>query len=158
MAMRWVVRVTTHSPLRVLIVEHEALLAMELEELLIEAGHEVVGWATSADEAMVLAKIKQPDLAFIDLQLKDGDSLFALAAQIRAISNVVVVFITANAGVLPECYGGAVGVIAKPYSADSIRAVFRYLHEGLRKTRPLSVQPTSLSLSPRYRETWGGVP
>jgi len=36
------------EPLKVLIVEDEALLAMELESLVEEAGHSVVGWATSS--------------------------------------------------------------------------------------------------------------
>ncbi|TIU19091.1 MAG: response regulator, partial [Mesorhizobium sp.] len=40
-----------NEPLKVLIVEDEALLAMELESLVQDAGHSVVGWATSLAEA-----------------------------------------------------------------------------------------------------------
>ena len=39
------------EPLKVLIVEDEALLAMELESLVEEAGHSVVGWATSSADS-----------------------------------------------------------------------------------------------------------
>lgn len=146
-----------HAPLRVLIVEDEALLAMELESLLIEAGHEVIGWATSADDAVVLAKVKQPDLAFVDLQLKDGDTGIALAAQIRAVADSLVVFITANIALLPEDYAGAVGVIAKPYSISGLQAVMQYLHDGVRKPPPLGSQPNGLSLAPGFRKSWGAV-
>ena len=53
------------APLRVLIVEDEALLAMELEALVEEAGHEVVGWAVSSREALALLDTTAADLAFV---------------------------------------------------------------------------------------------
>ena len=65
-----------------------------------------------------------------------------------------VIFLTANPGLLPADYGGAIGVIAKPYSDHGIRASLRYLQEGLRRPPPSSILPSSLSLSTRYRDEW----
>ena len=45
---------TIEEPLRVLIVEDEALVAIEIESLLEENGHVVVGWATTFAEARQL--------------------------------------------------------------------------------------------------------
>jgi len=145
---------TQYAPLRILIVEDEALLALELQALLTEAGHEVVGWAASSAEARALAQSKQPDLAFVDLQLSDGDSGIELVAQMREGADFHAIFLTANPGMLPADYGGAMGVIAKPYSVHGILAALRYLHEGLRKPPPLSALPSSLSLSSRYVNEW----
>jgi hypothetical protein len=55
---------------------------------------------------------------------------------------------------LPADYGGAIGVIAKPYSVDGILEVLHYLHEGLRGPPPSRSLPTSLSLSARYVHEW----
>ena len=51
------------DPLRVLIVEDEALLALQIELLLLEAGHEPVGHAMDCEEAIELARETHPDLA-----------------------------------------------------------------------------------------------
>jgi CheY-like chemotaxis protein len=154
MSQHQAIAVTTYTPLRILIVEDEALLAMELEALLSEAGHEVVGWATSAAEALQLATTKRPDLAFVDLQLSDGNFGIELAVRMHDIAGCAAVFITANTAVLPADYGGAVGVIAKPYSVSGLLSVLRYLHEGLRRPPPLTELPSSLQLSPHYLQFW----
>src|SRR4028119_774104 len=60
------------GPLRVLIVEDEALLAMQVECLLLEAGHEPVGHALDSGEALTLARALSPDLALVDVHLRDG--------------------------------------------------------------------------------------
>jgi CheY-like chemotaxis protein len=141
-------------PLRVLIVEDEALLAMQLDALLMDAGHEVVGWAMTADEAMEIFHHAQPDLAFVDLHLGDGPTGIDVARQIQAAGTSVVVFVTANSKMLPEDFAGAVGVIAKPYSMHGIEAALTYLHEGIRTPPPGCALPRSLILAPAYRERW----
>ena len=61
--------------LRIVIVENELLLRLLAEDLVIALGHDVVGWAHSADEAVELADRSQPDLILMDIQLgghRDG--------------------------------------------------------------------------------------
>ena len=58
--------------MRVLIVEDEALVALELEELLLDEGFEVVGSAANAAQAIDLGRRHRPDLALLDLNLADG--------------------------------------------------------------------------------------
>lgn len=142
------------SPLRVLIVEDEALLAMQLDALLMDAGHEVVGWAMNAEEAVEICHLAQPDLAFVDLQLGDGPSGIYVAREIQASHASVVVFVTASSTMLPEDFAGAIGVISKPYSMQGIEAALSYLHEGIRTPPPGRALPGSLTLAPAYRERW----
>lgn len=141
-------------PLRVLIVEDEALLAMQLDALLMDAGHEVVGWAMNADEAMQIFHHAKPDLAFVDLQLGEGPSGIDVAREIQATDSSVVVFVTANSKMLPDDFAGAIGVISKPYSMQGIEAALTYLHEGIRTPPPGCALPRSLTLAPAYRERW----
>ena len=63
-----------HGALRVLIVEDEPLLGMELEEVVGLAGHEVIGWATGSASAIALSEARSPDFAFVDLRLRDGET------------------------------------------------------------------------------------
>lgn len=62
----------TPMPLRVLVVEDEVLIALELEFLLGDLGHVTVGVAGSSQEAIALGRHTVPDVAFVDIHLIDG--------------------------------------------------------------------------------------
>jgi two-component system, response regulator PdtaR len=49
--------------MRVLIVEDEPVIGMELEDAVVEAGHEVIGWATGHARAIATAEARSPELA-----------------------------------------------------------------------------------------------
>lgn len=142
------------EPLRVMIVEDEALLAMELEGLVEEAGHTVVGWATSSKEARRLVDLIDADIAFVDVHLTDGPTGVEVAQYIADKKASMVIFMTANPKRLPENFAGAVGVIAKPYTMNGLLAALRYLQEGVRRPPPVSDLPVGFTLSPTYRVDW----
>lgn len=143
-----------NEPLKVLIVEDEALLFMELESLVQDAGHSVVGWATSSAEARRLVDTLDADIAFVDVHLTDGATGVAVARYIEERKSSMVVFMTANPRRLPENFAGAVGVIAKPYTMNGLIAALRYLQEGVREPPPVSVLPVGFTLSPDYKLNW----
>ena len=142
-----------HTPLRILIVEDEALPAMLLQGYLEDAGHEVVGWATTADAALQLCKETQPDMAFVDLHLADGLTGLKVAKEFCDAQRAVI-FVTANSRMLPDDYAGAIGCIGKPYSMHGIRRALEYLEEGVRNPPPRCVRPSSLTLAPQYERRW----
>lgn len=142
------------QPLRVLIVEDEALLAMELESIVEDAGHSVVGWATSSAEAMKLVDQTQADVAFVDMHLTDGATGLDVAAYIRDSRSAMVVFLTANPKRIGDDFAGAVGVIGKPYTVNGLMAALRYIQEGVRTPPPVSERPSGFTLSPQYRSEW----
>ncbi|MGO4386652.1 response regulator [Microvirga sp. 2YAF29] len=115
--------------MRILIVEDEFLIALELESLLQDIGHDVVGIAASSAEAIDLARQSSPDLAFVDVHLSDG--LTGIDAA-RALSEkeVTVLFMTANAKRIPEDFAGARGVIAKPYTERGVKEALAYVTAG----------------------------
>lgn len=146
------------EPLKVLIVEDEALLALELEGLLEDAGHKVVGWATSSEEARAMIDTVDADLAFVDIHLNDGPTGVGLAEYIVSRKGSTVVFLTANPKRIPTNFSGAVGVIAKPYTMNGLTAALRYLHEGVRRPPPVSALPVGFTLAPAFRLSWGAQP
>lgn len=142
------------EPLKIIIVEDEALLALELEGLIEDSGNSVVGWATDFAEAKALVDANEADIAFVDLNLADGPTGVSIAEYIRDSGRSLAVFMTANPRSLPENFAGAVGVIAKPYTMSGLTAALTYLKEGVREPPPASSLPVGFVLSPDYAANW----
>lgn len=115
------------EPLRVLIVEDEILIALELESLLQDDGHQVLGIAATSDEAIRAGEMLRPDLAFVDIHLADGPTGVDVARRLASLGDTTVLFMTANAKRVPEDFAGALGVIAKPYSERGVRQALTYV-------------------------------
>jgi len=105
--------------MRVLIVEDEALIALELERIVAEVGHTAVGPVTTVEQA--LAHAPRVDVALVDLGLADGMSGAALARRLTDRFGVSVVFVTGSPGDVGHGLYGAVDIIGKPFSDDRIK-------------------------------------
>jgi CheY-like chemotaxis protein len=142
-------------PLRFLIVEDDALLALDLEMVIEDAGHIVVAEAASLDGVVALSGSIVPDVAFIDIQLAKGSSGLDVCAQVRQQwTAAIIVFVTANVRLVPSDFAGAHGVIPKPFSRNGLRSALRYLEEGVCRPPPTSALPQSFIASPAFAATW----
>ena len=142
-------------PLAVLIVEDEALLAMDIEAMIEDVGHRVVGEAASLFDVEALDAALCPDLAFVDIQLAKGTSGLDVSSLIRTRwPRTFIVFVTANPKKLPPDYGGGHGVIPKPFSRNGLLSAMRYIEEGICTPPPVSPQPTSFLASPQFAASW----
>ncbi|TGD99864.1 response regulator [Methylobacterium nonmethylotrophicum] len=136
--------------LRVLIVEDEAFIALELECLLEEAGHVPVGVAARAAEAVAMGRDLAPDVALVDIHLADGPTGVTVARALSARPGTTVLFTTANAKRVPDDFAGAAGIIAKPYSERVIRAALAYVAGRYHGGTPAEV-PDGVVLAPGDR-------
>lgn len=66
--------------LRILVAEDEAIIRLDLAEMLTEAGHEVVGQASNGEQAVELAMELQPDLVILDVKMPVMDGISAAEA------------------------------------------------------------------------------
>lgn len=137
--------------MRVLLVEDEALILMQLEVLVEEAGHLVVGTATRSAEAVEVAFATRPDVVLLDLSLSDGDSGLDVAAALQPISGLVVVFITANPRRLGNHLAGAAGVITKPFSRAVLVRGLSYVEECVRNPPPVGLPPIGMRMAPHFQ-------
>jgi DNA-directed RNA polymerase specialized sigma24 family protein len=109
----------------VLIIEDEPLIALDLQNLVEELGHNVVDVARTHVEALkAIATRKKPGLILADIQLADGSSGLEAVNEILEQFEVPVIFITAFperflTGAPPE----PAFLIAKPFNVDALRAV-----------------------------------
>lgn len=139
------------ATLGVLIIEDEALLALDLEAIIHEAGHRVVGDAMCLADLKALGDLESPELAFVDLHLADGDLGTDACCWIRERwPSTLIVFVTANAGELGSDFGGGHGVIPKPFSQAGVTAALRYLEQAISDPPPSLEAPSSFSPSPDF--------
>lgn len=142
--------------LEFLIVEDEALLAMDIEAIVEDCGHRVVAEAASLADVEALQALAAPDIALVDVQLAMGSSGLDVCALIQARwRGTVIVFLTANSAKLPADFAGAHGVIPKPFSRNGLKSALRYIHEGVTTPPPASSRPASFEAAPAICSRWG---
>jgi CheY-like chemotaxis protein len=108
---------------RILIIEDEAIIALDLESIVTELGHEVAGIATSKAEAVSLAHQERPDLILADINLGAGGSGLEAVVEILRTFSVPVIFVTAYpesllTGERPE----PTHLITKPFVPETLQA------------------------------------
>ncbi|WP_062561606.1 response regulator [Paracoccus aminovorans] len=123
---------------KVMVIEDETIIAMDLKGIVQAMGHDVTGIARTHKAAVELAHQKRPDLILADIQLADGSSgIDAVNELLADMGDIPVIFITAFperllTGDRPE----PAFLISKPYSEEQVRsavsqAMFFASTEGL---------------------------
>lgn len=108
--------------LRILLAEDEALIRMDLAEMLTEAGHQIVGQASDGEQAVSLAQETQPDLVVMDIKMPGMDGISA-AEQIGRDGVAPVVMLTAFSDknlVERARDAGVMSYVVKPFSAADV--------------------------------------
>ena len=107
--------------MRILIVEDEALIAWMLADSLEDAGHEVVGPAATMAEALALCEAAAPpELAVLDINLRDGSNGVDVARALLDRWGVLSIFASAQAVEGRRARGTALGCIGKPYAVETV--------------------------------------
>ena len=113
-------------PRRVVIAEDEALIRLDLAEMLRDEGYQVVGEAGDGQEAVDLAEALRPDLVIMDVKMPRRDGIDA-AAEIAAKRIAPIVILTAFSQrdlVEKARDAGAMAYLVKPFSiSDLIPAI-----------------------------------
>ena len=115
-------------PRRVLIVEDEALIAMDLERRLINLGYNVVSVVDNHDDALVAFKQERPDIVLMDINLANSKNGIEVAKALKQISDTPVVFITAyndDQTVKMATAMAPYGYLIKPFDDRSLTVTIR---------------------------------
>jgi response regulator NasT len=105
---------------RILVAEDEALIRLDLVEMLTEAGYEVVAQATNGVEAIALAKEFKPDLAMLDVKMPELDGISA-AQEIIEISPVLMLTAFSQKELVERARdAGVMAYVVKPFSINDL--------------------------------------
>jgi CheY-like chemotaxis protein/DNA-directed RNA polymerase specialized sigma24 family protein len=107
----------------VLIIEDEPIIALDIESMVQDLGHEVTGIARTHKEAVQMVRARRPGLVLADIQLADGSSGLDAVNEILSDVDVPVIFITAYperllTGDKPE----PAFLITKPFEPEAVKA------------------------------------
>lgn len=119
--------------LRVVVVEDEAIIAMEIEDLLAELGAEVVGTAPSAARAIELARTLRPDCVTMDIRIQGARDGISAAIEIYERFGIRSAFVSAFGN--PETTARAqaaqpLGWVTKPIRQSDLAAVLSGVARG----------------------------
>jgi two-component system, response regulator PdtaR len=118
---------------RLLVVEDDYLVGLELEYHLTAAGFAVVGIAATADEALAMAASDKPELAIVDIRLADERDGVDAAIELNTRFGIRSIFATAHADADTRRRGDAANPVAwlqKPYTPETLIAL---INETLRR-------------------------
>lgn len=109
---------------RIMIIEDEPFIAMDIQEMATDLGHEVVGIARTKSEALKLFEDEKPEMILADIQLADGSSGIDAVNEMLQDQQLPVIFITAFperllTGERPE----PTFLITKPFNPDMVKAL-----------------------------------
>ncbi|MBI1947161.1 MAG: response regulator [Deltaproteobacteria bacterium] len=123
---------------RILIAEDEAIIALDLEAILIQAGHEVVDTAANAAQVMAAVKRDDPDLVLLDVGLGRDDGI-AVAEELRKSWAGAVVFVTGNADPATQRRAATArpeGMVLKPFVDEEVRNLVAEALQAVAARRP----------------------
>jgi DNA-binding response OmpR family regulator len=111
---------------RVLVIEDEAVIALDVANIARKAGHKVVGIAPAEQAAMALAKRHDPHLILADIQFRNGDSGATVRQILKSVTAPVIVvtgfperLLTGN-GLVPAF------IITKPFDPTVLRTAMAH--------------------------------
>lgn len=120
--------------LRLLIVEDDWFVSMEMEHVIEAEGYDVVGVAASAEEAVTLAAQHRPDLILMDIRLRGGGDGIEAALEIHRTLGIRCLFCSAHTdpGTIERAQAAApVGWLAKPFSGPQLLEAVAVALDGL---------------------------
>lgn len=133
--------------MRALIAEDEALIRMDLREMLSEEGHEVVGEARTGREAVEQARALRPDIIFMDIEMPEMNGLEAAAIiGQEQIAPVVMVTAFSQAAYVEHARdAGAMAYLIKPFTKRDIAPSMQIAVARFAESRQLAEEVADLS-------------
>lgn len=134
-------------PRRVLIAEDEALIRMDLAEMLREEGYEIVGEAGDGQEAVELAELHKPELVIMDVKMPRRDGIDA-ASEIasKRIAPIVVLTAFSQRDLVERARdAGAMAYLVKPFSISDLIPAIELAVSRFREITALEGEVATLS-------------
>jgi two-component system, response regulator PdtaR len=134
-------------PIRVVIAEDEAIIRLDLKEMLIEEGYEVVAETARGDEAVDLVREHEPDIAILDIKMPGMDGLSA-AQQIsgdRVSATLILTAFSQRHLIERARDAGALAYVTKPFQRSELVAAIEVAIGRFKELKDLDAEVKSLA-------------
>ena len=122
---------------RILVVEDEAITALDLKYSLEEIGYEVIDTVDTGQDAIDIAEEKRPDVVLMDIKLK-GDMEGLEAAEVISQWNIPIIYLTANTDIKTfeqSNVKGVYGFVSKPYDLNKLNETLKDTFEKVKSEK-----------------------
>jgi CheY-like chemotaxis protein len=126
--------------LRLVMVEDEAITALDIARALRRLGHQVVAVASSGPQAIEYARTRRPDVVLMDIHLRGAMDGVDAARHIHAAAPIPVIYMSANVDAATRermQSTGAAGFVPKPIHVPDLQALLQRVRPAQDGTRPL---------------------
>ncbi len=136
----------SQRPLRIVVAEDEAIIRLDLVEMLREEGYDVVGEASRGDEAINVVRATKPDLALFDVKMPglDGISAARVLAEAGECGVVILTAFSQREMIAEATEAGVLGYLLKPFQKSELVAAIEVCAQRQRERVALAAEIKSL--------------
>ena len=134
------------APLRIVVAEDEAIIRLDLVEMLREEGYDVVGEASRGDDAIDVVRATKPDLALFDVKMPglDGISAARTLAEAGECGVVILTAFSQRETIAEATEAGVLGYLLKPFQKAELVAAIEVCAQRQRERSALAAEVRSL--------------
>jgi two-component system, response regulator PdtaR len=138
--------VTPRAALRIVVAEDEAIIRLDLVEMLREEGYDVVGEASRGDDAIDVVRATRPDLALFDVKMPglDGISAARVLAEAGECGVVILTAFSQRETIAEATDAGVLGYLLKPFQKAELIAAIEVCAQRQRERVALAGEVRSL--------------
>jgi len=124
------------NKIRIMVVEDEKIIALDIQSVLMGFGFDVCAVASSGEECIELARKTIPDLILMDVKLKGNMTGITAAKTIKKAMNIPVIYLTAygDKDTITKANGSnSFGMISKPFGEDELQNTIKNTFAQIKK-------------------------
>jgi len=138
---------------KILIVEDEVIVALDIKNALTQLGHEVITMVTNHDDALLSIKNNRPDIIIMDIHLNNSQDGIQTAEEIQKTHTIPILYLTAFADdetIRRAVKTNPIGYLTKPFKREELKSTIQLGLYKKEKTNPLPMDYNRTYLGLNY--------
>jgi len=137
----------------ILIVEDEAIVALDIKRTILKMGFSVTNMVTNHDDALLSIKAKTPDIVLLDIHLKNSKDGIETAKDIKQIADIPIVYLTAfsdDKTIERAVQTNPVGYLVKPFKREDLKSTLQLAIYKINANQKQSVESSVKDIGKGY--------